>query len=111
MEILPEDNGDGTQSLKHQGEFWTCGWIEGDTELRDLTYEDEPLNKFIDGQPPEKWSGVTSWKEIEVEREIEGQMQMVTLPQQGRGFTSWSELVQFCNDNKLGIPPETNDSI
>lgn len=93
----PVDNGDGTQMLKYEGEFWACSWFEGSNEIIHMTWDDGPVNKPVHGKPPRAWSGVFSFINIEIEG--------VTRKQLGKGATTWEELDQFITDKGL-IRPE-----
>lgn len=101
MLLDPIDNEDGTQSMNHEGEFWLCAWFVGSKQIRSMTFEDRSINKFIDGVPPERWSGVSSFKEATING--------VTYTQLGKGATTWAELDQFITDNNLIKPEETEN--
>lgn len=56
MIINPDDNGDETQYIISDKPFWTCGYIQGDSEARDYTPKETPT------KPPNK---VASWIQYE----------------------------------------------
>lgn len=70
MRIEPEDKGNETQRVDGVNPYYACGWVNDDTHIRSLTYEDEPK------LPP---NGVTSWVEFPPNAES-------ALPQYGFGW-------------------------
>ena len=72
--------------------FWVCGWLNGDSELRSLTYEDEAID------PPNRVSSF-----IEIDHPInEGEK----ILQHGFGATSWEEFVEEIEARGKTIPPK-----
>lgn len=92
MILEPEDSGRiNEQYITASVPFWVCGWLDGEIELRSLTYEDNPIQAR---------NKVSSFKYIP---NPENHEQMIE--QHGFGATSWEEFVKEIEVRGKTIPP------